>query len=111
MLLDGTRYNNFSHLADYEWARDWGSYGMSDGATKTNVEATRRRLTEEQEANIIRGNRIGPRFNRNLVNPKTGVKVPIVILLMRIIFYEMVLILYFTTLKIYGKIVLYHYYQ
>ena len=100
--------SNFSHLADYEWARDWGSYDMSDWATKTNVEAKRRRLMEEQEAqrqqqqnaapaegeteetqeqeqaqeaNIIRGNRIGPRFKRNLVedeeselvvNPKTG---------------------------------------
>ena len=80
-----------SHLADYEWERDWGSYDMSDCATKTNVEAKPRRLTDRRtrstttiqhkqkkkhkKANIIRGNRIGPRFKHNLVNPETGVKV------------------------------------
>ena len=68
-------------MADYERARDWGSY-ICDWETNTNVEAKRRRLmedqdtatqntaplegetqeTQEEESNIIRGNRIGSRL-------------------------------------------------
>ena len=100
---------------------------MLDCATKTEQEAKQQQNaaegeTQEEEANIIRGNRIGPRFKTNLVeaeeyeivaNPETGIKVHIVILLMRIIIYEMVLILVLLefTSKIYGNIGLYHHYQ